>query len=255
MSNRLKMFMPSNPSCFPRSELRTTSAAGPMFLGLFATGFYEDALMVVLRYGLSAELKNKRTLLMRFRFPFPPIITITMALTAPFASAFELDGFKNIKFGMSRSEVELIGFENCASETYSCFWSKPNYTILGRQTGHISVSFGNSGVDEIRVGYPKPPVAAIKDLTQAFGNPSKYNYQSIQGNQVTGHAWLTDSQSIALTITYLAGEENGRLRRSILGRGMVMDKTSTISFITGDDVKSVLKQIAESNAPLNSADI
>lgn len=183
------------------------------------------------------------------------LIAITTVLSAPFATALELDGFKNIKFGMSRSEAEMVGFVDCTSETYSCSWHRPDITVLGQKTDYISVNFDESGLDEIRVQYPKPPVDEIKDLTKAFGKPSKYTYQSLNGNHIVGHAWLTESQSSALTITYPSGEETGRIRRSVFGGGMVMDKTSTISFVAGANVKRVSKYIAESNAPVDAADI
>jgi hypothetical protein len=180
---------------------------------------------------------------------------LILALMAGSANAVEINGFKDFKFGMSRQQIENLGFEDCTKKTYSCSLSSSEHTIIGQKTSYISVDFDDKGfADKVTVNYPKPPLEAIADFTQALGEPKEYEFINFGGSRVFGSAWVSDSQNGAIRISYVDGEGEGSLTRNILGK-VVTDKTTFVKFISGEDLASLLKQIKESNKAIDGNDI
>lgn len=82
------------------------------FLGLFATGFYEDALMVVLRYGLSVELMRGTTMKIVV-FVFGLLITISVS-----AESLE-ERVKTLESKVSELQEMIVKLSVAALETNS----------------------------------------------------------------------------------------------------------------------------------------
>lgn len=183
-------------------------------------------------------------------------LLITAIFLSPFAAAFELDGYKSIKFGMTFDQVVAQGVKGCrlVDGRPMCFGDQSKeLTLLGQTINRMSVGFDlNKLVYKIELTYPKPPESAIADLTAALGEGQSYTYSGMLGHPVVGKAWIS-SNGAAINITYREGTEKGEVIRGPFGS--MRDSTTTVEYMAPVGAESILTQIKNSNRKLDKKDI
>jgi hypothetical protein len=113
---------------------------------------------------------------------------------------FSLDGFKDVKFGMSRSELESLGV-SCGGEFY-CTNGNPSYTLLGREA-IVSVNLKNNKVISIHVDIKsmitKEVIATFK---KSLGTPI-YSEFDIGFGRRGVYSWISSNKTSVNVSTLL----------------------------------------------------
>ncbi len=111
---------------------------------------------------------------------------------------FSLDGFKDIKFGITVSELTILGV-NCGNEineevtTSPCEMSdeaKTKFTLFGQET-RLQVKATEAKVAIILVYIDFSPDYLIEKFASSLGTPKVYSYVSITGNNINKYYWLS----------------------------------------------------------------
>jgi hypothetical protein len=174
-------------------------------------------------------------------------IAITSLIAISSLSAFA-GGYKDIQFGSDKASLEALGFEGCSRERYSCFNHKPDskYTIFGKKVDLLRVDFDNNGlVNEIGLsGIPITPREFIALADKSIGKSTKQNYQSLAGATRTIVFWTLKDGS-GITLHYGDGELDGRMQQALLVRGMVLNKTTSIDYVTVEALNKLKSKSAK----------
>jgi hypothetical protein len=113
-------------------------------------------------------------------------------------NVFELDGFKNIKFGMNKNELITLGF-SCGEEALtSCdrLKSGPEYTLLGREADDITVHLVDNKVISILVMVnTMSKVEAVEVFKQSLGNPQQFGIFSQGREDMLNYLWVSSDQT------------------------------------------------------------
>lgn len=157
-------------------------------------------------------------------------------------------GYKDILFGSDKASLEALGFEGCGSERHSCFNHKPDgkYTIFGKKIDLLNVDFDNNGlVNKIGLsGIPMTPREFIALADKSIGKSTKQNFQNFFGATRTVVFWTLKDGS-GITLHYGDGELDGRMEQARLGRGMVLNKTTSIDYITVEALNELKSKSAK----------
>ena len=111
---------------------------------------------------------------------------------------FELNGFKDIKFGMNKNELTTLGF-SCGEEALtSCerLKSGPEYTLLGREADDISVQLEDNKVISITVMVnTMNKEEAVEVFKQSLGNPQQFGTFSQGREDIMDYLWVSSNQT------------------------------------------------------------
>lgn len=111
---------------------------------------------------------------------------------------FELDGFKDIKFGMNKNELITLGF-SCGEEALtSCDILKngPQYTLLGREADDISVQLEDNKVISVLVKVnTMSKEEAVEVFKQSLGNPQQFGTFSQEREDIMDYLWVSSNQT------------------------------------------------------------
>ena len=111
---------------------------------------------------------------------------------------FELDGFKDIKFGMNKNEITNLGF-SCGEEALtSCeiLKSGPQYTLLGREADDISVQLEDNKVISISVMVNTlNKVEAVEVFKRSLGIPQQFGTFSQGREDMLYYLWVSSNQT------------------------------------------------------------
>jgi len=134
------------------------------------------------------------------------------------AFSFELDGFKNIKFGMTRMQLESQGMKlDCHPDFPRCYLT-PNkgfMTLLGKEVGYIQIILDaydehwNGKVISVSVGNRGLPKKTTDDLTIALGDSGEVYKSVYESTDVLAkdtveisHVWFSSSKKQAVLVRY-----------------------------------------------------
>jgi len=151
------------------------------------------------------------------------ILTVLLAMTvvscSNFGYAFEIDGFKDIKFNMTREEVEQMGFScNSAEDSNSTICTTfnydtsekfdPKYTLLGREAEINIIGLEDNKVVGIFVTINSlTGKEAVEVFKKSLGKPIYYE-RSIPG--IYEYLWVSsNNNSISVNIDTENPDEKG----------------------------------------------
>jgi hypothetical protein len=107
---------------------------------------------------------------------------------------FDLDGFKNIKFGMKSEELKKLGF-SCDNSFYcNKIKNGSNYTLLGREANMSTVSIKDDSVRSIAVSIDSMSAIEVIDIfKKSLGNPIQYEFYT--SNIISSYLWVSSNNT------------------------------------------------------------
>lgn len=110
-----------------------------------------------------------------------------------------LNGFKDITFGMSQSEMQNLGF-TCSSQ-YSCDQSNASstqgpkgYTIFG-QPASVSATMDKGKVSEISLLVHISPTEMMNLLKHEYGEPHEFEFDTLYGRRASTTYWIFNNKT------------------------------------------------------------
>lgn len=133
------------------------------------------------------------------------VISVTL-LAACGDSNFPSDGFKAVKFGMSSSQLEGIGF-SCYSDKKRCEKTADSRkdategeTLFGKPAS-IDVELSDDKISSIKVRIGIESKEMVELLSKALGSPKTFEFNNGWGDKVRRYYWVSSAgTSIAATI-------------------------------------------------------
>lgn len=125
------------------------------------------------------------------------MIAITFITACGSAQAFDLAGFKSVKFGMDRMAVENAGYK-CKVDAEQRVECEGVETLFGARA-NARVWFRGEKVSQIRViVIDSRPVNLVGGFTKALGKPQKY-VERRGRNDLSVHYWLAKNGAAVST--------------------------------------------------------
>lgn len=126
--------------------------------------------------------------------------------------SFSLDGFKSVKFDMSSSQLEGVGYK-CTPDKKSCRKDSPrvdlkseNETLFGQST-RLSVDLTEDKVSCIFVGVDIEDKELIELFEKALGKPTTFQFNQIfTGNILQKNFWVS-SEETSITVTAVLNKQ------------------------------------------------
>lgn len=158
------------------------------------------------------------------------LFLLSLLFISNFSNAISIDGYKDIKFGMSMAQIEALGFK-CNQVEFRCsainFGSGNNYvkngaTIFDKKVINIAVKFNsNDQVFDINVGVGIGDSSDIREsITATFGTPKEIKNSDMDKNKGFESAFFRSS--------WLIGEVEVHAI-TLLGKSI---STSAVNFVS-----------------------
>lgn len=121
-------------------------------------------------------------------------------------SDFDSDGFKSIKFGMSSSQLERIGF-SCESDKKKCRKqadankeASEGDTLFGKPADiDVELTDDKASSINVRIGIEEKEMVEL--FSKALGSAKTHEYTAIFGDKIIRYYWVSSGgTSIAVTI-------------------------------------------------------
>jgi len=135
----------------------------------------------------------------------------------------DIDGFKDVKFGMSLEQVVIMGGKDytksnneCATTSTQCTIKSDGRTLFGRPIKDLSVDIKNGTVINVIVTADFTPREFISLADKEFGTSKSYRYKSFVGNNVEVKFWPLGSTT-SLSIKFQEKDLDGSRSAGIFG--------------------------------------
>ncbi len=152
--------------------------------------------------------------------------------------AYANGGFKDIKFGMTLSQLSAIGANNlgkpCSPDEYSCDVPILGRTMFGKPVSSISARLKAGVVDSVSVRVAFSPREFIGLADAAIGNSKSYSYTALSGMNVNANIWSID-EAHSIKITYGSDDMDGKYIRGLFG--VVFNKSTSVDYLNADATK------------------
>lgn len=163
-------------------------------------------------------------------------------------------GFKDIKFGMTVSQLTDLGANDrskiCAPNTYFCDIPVSGRTLFGKPVSSIRVGMKSGVADSISVRVGFSPKEFIELADAAIGKSKYYSYTSAVGKNVNLNLWDIDAGH-SIKIAYGADEIDGHYQRGLFG--VVFNKSTDVEYLNLDSTKNE-RLLVDKNGKIDKKD-
>ena len=140
------------------------------------------------------------------------MLLIAAIVASSCSSRVPTDGFKNLHYGMSKQELQALGF-NCEDNDFSCrsdAEGQHTYTLFGKEAS-VSIDTSEGNLSSINVWVDLSSDELIALYTKEFGRPKTFTYRSLGGQSEIDY-WISGDRA-SISVARLVG----RTRTSLLG--------------------------------------
>jgi hypothetical protein len=162
-------------------------------------------------------------------------VILALGIVACGNSKNDLDGFKDVKFGMTISQIVAMGAKDymnsntdCDASSKQCTLNSNGRTLFGKPVKYLSVDMANGAVVNIRVAADFTPREFIALADKEFGSSKSYRYKSFVGNSIDVKFWPIGSTT-SLLIKFQEKDLDGSRGAGIFGN-IEEDKTVTVAY-------------------------